>query len=252
MEPDLIDGVICNPAASSSPQSQILKDVYEKRRQDKRKHCDTSEHCSKRQKMSTSTESLNSNDELSAECIESLRKETALCQLLTIIELHFLDGVLTEEKSRKLSKPVQGSVVTNMLAKHWNQQCLTKGPHRDPFMQAALDCIAHIPRGISRFDTDFTKACDPVTKLQAFNMIAEYYTMRADALFPERFMDLNMSVMNLVLQEKDLNAIQAMQLVMILLPDKVREELKRLLKFMAAAAEDNELQLDRQVIILDL
>ena len=181
-----------------------------------------------------------------------MRKETALCQLLTIIELHFLDGVLTEEKSRKLSKPVQGSVVSNMLAKHWNQQCLTNGPHRDPFMQAALDCIAHIPRGISRFDTDFTKSCDPVTKLQAFNMIAEYYAMRADALFPERFMDLNMSVMNLVLQEKDLNAIQAMQLVMILLPDRIREELKRLLKFMAAAAEDNELQLDRQVIITKL
>ena len=68
VEPDLIDGVICNPAATSSPQSQILKDVYEKRRQDKRKNCDNSEHCSKRQKLSTSTESLNTGDELSAEC----------------------------------------------------------------------------------------------------------------------------------------------------------------------------------------
>ena len=80
-------------------------------------------------------------------------------------------------------------------------------------------------------------------------MISEYYAMRADSLFPERFMDLNMSVMNLVLQEKDLSAVQAMQLVMILLPDRLREELKRLIKFMAAAAEDNELQLDKQVII---
>lgn len=176
-----------------------------------------------------------------------MKKETALCQLLTIVELHFLDGVLTEEKSKKLSKPVQGSVVTNMLARHWNQHCLTHGPHKDPFMQAALDCIAHIPRGISRFDTDFTNACDPVTKLQAFNMISEYYSMKADPLFPERLIDLNMSVMNLVLQEKDLNALQAMQLVLILLPNRVRQELKRLLKFMAAAAEDNELQLDGEV-----
>ena len=172
-----------------------------------------------------------------------------MCQLLTIIELSFLDGVLTEEKSsKKPSRPAHGSVVSNLLAKHWNQQCITNGLHKDPFMHAALDCIAHIPRGISKFDTDFTKSCDPVTKLQAFNMISEYYSMRADALFPERFVDLNMSVMNLVLQEKDLNAQQAMQLVMILLPDRIREELRRLLKFMAAAAEDNELQLDTQVI----
>ena len=78
-------------------------------------------------------------------------------------------------------------------------------------------------------------------------MISEYYSMRADPLFPERFVDLNMSVMNLVLQEKDLSALQAMQLVMILVPDRLREELKRLLRFMAAAAEDNEIQLDRQV-----
>ena len=177
-----------------------------------------------------------------------MKKETALCQLLTIIELSFLDGVLTEEKqSKKLSKPLHGSVVSNILAKQWNQHCLTNGPHRDPFMHAALNCIAHIPRGISKFDTDFTKSCDPVTKLQAFNMISEYFAMRADPLFPERFIDLNMSVMNLVLQEKDLSALQAMQLVMMLLPDRQREELKRLLKFMAAAAEDNELQLDAQV-----
>lgn len=67
MEPDLIDGVICNPAAASSPQTQILKDVYEKRRQDKRKNCDNSENFSKRQRLCSSTESLNTDNDLTAE-----------------------------------------------------------------------------------------------------------------------------------------------------------------------------------------
>ena len=40
----------------------------EKRRLEKRKNCDSSSQCSKKQKLSTSTESLAASNELSAEC----------------------------------------------------------------------------------------------------------------------------------------------------------------------------------------
>ena len=173
--------------------------------------------------------------------------------MLTIVELSVLDRVLNvdEEKekcAKKLLKPIHNSgVISNIVAKRWSLTCTASSvSHSDPFMRAALECIAHIPRGVSKFDTDFTKASDAVTKRQAYNMISEHYAMRQDSLFPDRFLDLNLAIMKHVLLDRDDTALQAMQLNMILLPDRQKDELRRLLKFMQAAVEDNELVLNSQ------
>ncbi|WAR09424.1 DEPD7-like protein [Mya arenaria] len=216
----------------------------------KRKNLNTSQRSSKRQKMcaSSSTESLN-EESLSEYQIQDIWKEVALCQLLRIIDLSFLDGVLMEEKektSKKQFKP-HGTPVSNIVAKHWSMRCSAKSAtHSDPYMKAALEVIAHLPRGVSKFDTDFTKTSDPVTKLQAYNMICEHYSGKLDCLFPERFVDLNVAILQLVLSGRDDEAMQAMQLNMILLPARQKAELQRLLKFMAASIQDQELKLDPQ------
>lgn len=180
----------------------------------------------------------------------------ALCQLLTIIDVSFLDGVLNEDKDkekpmRKILKPHHPSgVVSNIVAKQWSMRCAARSAsHSDPFMKTALDCIAHIPRGVSKFDTDFSKSSDPVTKLQAYNMICEHYSMRPEGIFPERFLDLNLAITKLILSERNAAALHAMQLNMILLPSRQKEELKQLLKFMSAAVADPEVKLDQQVNI---
>ena len=173
--------------------------------------------------------------------------------MLTIVELSFLDGVLNVDKeqekcAKKILKPLHNSgLVSSIVAKQWSLTCTASSvSHSDPFMRAALECIANIPRGVSKFDTDFTKASDPSTKLQAYNMICEHYAMRHDSLFPDRFLDLNLAIMKHVLLDREDTALQAMQLNMILLPDRQKDELRRLLKFMLAAVEDNELVLDSQ------
>lgn len=177
----------------------------------------------------------------------------ALCQLLTKVDLSFLDGVLTEEKdksTKKLLKPSchSSGVVSNIVAKHWSMRCSARSAsHTDPFMKAALEVIAHIPRGISKFDTDFTKSSDPVTKLQAYNMICEHYSGKLDALIPERFLDLNVAIMQLILSERLNAALHAMQLNMVLLPGRQKAELQRLLKFMSAVVLEQDLILDPQV-----
>ncbi|KAH3726397.1 DEP domain-containing protein 7-like [Dreissena polymorpha] len=216
----------------------------------KRKNLDSSQRGSKRQKLfaGSSTESLN-DDLLTNDQIQDIWKEVALCQLLTIVDLSFLDGVLTEEKEKdksgkKAFKPY-GTPVSNIVAKHWSLRCSAKSAtHTDPYMKAALEVIAHLPRGISKFDTDFTQSSDPVTKLQAYNMICEHYNGKLDSLFPERFADLNISIMQLVMLGKEEAAVQAMQLNMVLLPSRQKAELQRLLNFMAAAVQDPELKLD--------
>lgn len=186
--------------------------------------------------------------------IKDVWKEVALCQLLTIVDLSFLDGVLCDDKdkdkpNRKILRPHHNSgIVSNIVAKHWSMRCAARSAsHTDPFMKSALECIAHIPRGVSKFDTDFSKSTDPVTKLQAYNMICEHYSMRQDPIFPERFLDLNLAIMKLILSERESAALHAMQLNMILLPSRRMEELRRLLKFMSIAAIDKDVKLDQQV-----
>ena len=196
---------------------------------------------------------------LSIPGIQEIWKEVALCQLLTLIDLSFVEGILVDEKEKvKSAKKTprafyNSGIVSNIVAKQWSITCATSSAsHTDTYMRAALECIAHIPRGLSKFDTDFTKSCDPVTKLQAYNMICEHYSLKMEPLFPEKFVDLNLAIMKHVLSDRNDLALNAMQLNMILLPEKQRDELRRLVKFMAAASRDTDLHLDNQVNINSL
>ncbi|KAL4233179.1 DEP domain-containing protein 7 [Mactra antiquata] len=255
IETSLLDeDIVCNPSSAEKPGYDLTDSNLVSR---KRKNLDSSLRNHKRQKLcltpSTSSSSTDTyNDEyISDEKISEVEREIALCQLLTLVDISFLDGVLTEEKQdkqkRKVVKPHRSGIVSNIVAKQWSMKCSARSAsHTDPFMRSALDCIAHIPRGVSKFDTDFSKGNDPVTKLQAYNMICEHYAMRPDSIFPERFLDLNLSIIKLILSERYDSALHAMQLNMILLPGRQREELRRLLEFLSVAVSDTSLNLDPQ------
>ena len=53
-----------------------------------------------------------------------------------------------------------------------------------------------------------------------------------------------MAILNLLLQQQDRQAVEALQLDMLLLPLAVKEEMHRLLKFMTAVSLDSSLVLD--------
>ena len=174
--------------------------------------------------------------------LEDLWKEVALCQLLTIVDLPFLDGLLNEEKSTK--KHVHHNlIISNVVAKHWN---IPLSGVKDPFMQAALNCIECLPKGIVVLEKDFVRESTPSSKIQSFHVLSQHYTSVNESMLPESFIDLHLAILNLVLQQKDQIAIEALRLDMILLSWHTREELHRLLKFMFAASKDS-IQIDAKV-----
>jgi hypothetical protein len=61
-----------------------------------------------------------------------------------------------------------------------------------------------------------------------------------------------MAILNLILQEQNRSALMALRLDMVLLPLAVKEELQRLLRFMAAISLDNGVILDPTVSFVDL
>ncbi|KAL5010967.1 hypothetical protein ScPMuIL_013272 [Solemya velum] len=225
--PDLIgETVLCNPIAVNR-KGQILQDLFsfENRNKFARRSL-YYRHCTG----------------MSSQVLEEIWKETALCQLLTLVDLPFLDGILSEEKIAKKQK--QSTVLSNGMAKHWNMPGSRDSGIQDIFMRTALDCIECLPKGPSILEQDFVRRSDPISKMQALSVIVEHYRSLAEPLLPERFLDLNLAILNLVLQEKEEIARDALQLSLILLPWNLREEVQRLLKFMAAAADDSLIQLD--------
>lgn len=178
--------------------------------------------------------------------VEELWKEVALCQLLSLIDLTFLDGFLMEEKPTKRHVK-QNLIISNVVAKHWNIP--SPSANHDKFMSTALGCIECLPKGMSLLENSFVRDIDPAAKIQAFHVISEHYsTSTEESLLPERFIDLHLAVLNLILQQADQKAIEVLQLDMILLQWHVREELHRLLLFLSAIKHES-IQLDAKVNI---
>ena len=79
-------------------------------------------------------------------------REVALTQLLTLVDLTFLDGILSEDKiSKEEHHPRDIFVISNIMVRNWHLP-LTPSSVRtptDPLMQTAMECIECLPLGNS-------------------------------------------------------------------------------------------------------
>ncbi|KAK3097684.1 hypothetical protein FSP39_012092 [Pinctada imbricata] len=246
----LDDSIICNPVAVNK-KGQVLHEIINLHQSFTRRKSRSS------LKADTSILSRSGKEktaEVSPSAIEGLWKEVALCQLLTIIDLPFLDGILTADKNEK-KHIKQNIVISNVVAKHYNMPANGINNVTDSVMRSALNCIECLPKGLLVLEREFVKECHPAAKIQAFQVLSEHYSKIEEPLLPERFLDLHLNILNLVLQQKNKLALEALQLDMIILPWNIKEELHRLLKFMSACASLEEFQLDSKVdnenLILD-
>ncbi|XP_046359216.1 DEP domain-containing protein 7-like isoform X1 [Haliotis rufescens] len=238
-EPDLLeDDLLCNPLAlqqSASVMQELIK-------------LGSSIRC----KSASSLKSIDlkrtrssDSQEISPEVVEETWKEIALAELLTIVDIMFLDGILSEEKENKRQQR-RNIIISNVVAKHSVMPFLEGSDTTDCVMQAAFDCIECLPKGMALLADDTLKQAGTQTKLKLFKIISKYYQDLSDPLLPERFFDLHMAILNLILTGREETGLLALKLDVVLLPWAVREELQRLLKFMLAIAKDNTFRIDVQ------
>ncbi|XP_050390420.1 DEP domain-containing protein 7 isoform X1 [Patella vulgata] len=179
------------------------------------------------------------------EVIEEIWKETALAQLLTLVDVSFVDGPLSEEKPAK--KPRHNLIISNTIAKRYTSPYKGSAPvFEDSVLHAGYDCIECLPKGLNLLSDDCLRQSNPKAKNKVFNIIAKHYRDLSECILPDRFVDLHLAILNLIVSQRESVALQALQLDMILLPWTVREELHRLLKFMNAVCKDHTLKLDQQ------
>ncbi|KAL4658401.1 DEP domain-containing protein 4 [Arapaima gigas] len=192
--------------------------------------------------------------------VEEVWKQQTLLQLLQIVELPFLDSILTspmKPESRCVSLCNQKDlVISNHFVDREVIQSLNL-PQLDSWLTAAIDCLEHFPDQLIVVAGDhllqqggaMTDGLEDLgtTKRLLFDIIAKYYgDQERRPLFTDRYLDIHLGILELLGDGKQEPALTASQLSLCLMEPSDRDELRKLLAFMAVAAHPEACRLHKQ------
>ncbi|XP_037617241.1 DEP domain-containing protein 4 [Sebastes umbrosus] len=202
---------------------------------------------------------------LSKAVVDEVWKQQTLLQLLQIVELPMLDCILTSPARGQLQAcraplATQDLVISNTCLERELPNTLHL-PKLDGWLSAAADCLEFFPdqlivvagEQLNQQVADVFSEDDQAEQMASqkrllFDTIAKYYSGQEKApLLSGRHLDIHAAIVNLLDEGKLRDAIKASQLCFRLLETSVRDELRRLLAFMATAAHPDACRLQKQI-----
>jgi hypothetical protein len=120
----------------------------------------------------------------------------------------------------------------------------------DPWWEAGLDCLESHPNGLDVLDTSLSEDTKLTQKLRLFQALVDYYGSLSEPLWPECFTDIHIGLLKILMEGRMDQVLRGLQLSLLLLPVLIREEIRRLIAFMAHAATDESIQLSTKVKLL--
>ncbi|XP_078000626.1 DEP domain-containing protein 7-like [Glandiceps talaboti] len=192
--------------------------------------------------------------------INLIWKEIALERLLHIVDLPFLDHVLqlmlVDTKTTK--DDGQNVVISNAFARGdspFMKRSLVSDS--DPWIVAALNCLDQHPESLQivesligdsgSIEKDDIEEVEYIKKCALFKAVSDFYHNRKDPMLPKGFFELYLAMQKLLSDGKCEQALEAVQLHMLLLNSTTRNNLKRLLDFMACASLPGSMVLNKEV-----
>ncbi|XP_037316144.2 DEP domain-containing protein 4 [Pungitius pungitius] len=202
---------------------------------------------------------------LSKAVVDEIWKQQTLLQLLQIVELPMLDCILTSPSRVQLQTcraPLsnQDLVISNTCLERELPDALNL-PNLDGWLAAATDCLELCPdqlivvageqlghKVVHAFSAEGRAEQTASQKRLLFDTIAKYYSGQEKApLLSGRYLDIHGAILRSLGEGKVQEAIKASQLCFRLLETSVRDELRRLLAFMATAARPDACRLQKQM-----
>ncbi|XP_077400952.1 DEP domain-containing protein 4 [Vanacampus margaritifer] len=186
--------------------------------------------------------------------VEEVWKQQALLQLLQTIELPVLDNILASparSRTRAGRAPLQDLVIPNTCLERELPDILNF-PQWDEWLSAADDCLELLPDQLIVAACEHLRQQDDAepserAKRLLFDAIAKHYDGREKGpLLSGRYLEVHVAILKLLGVAKLHHAIRASQLCLHLLQASARDELRRLLAFMAAAACPHACRLQKQ------
>ncbi|XP_069571899.1 DEP domain-containing protein 4 [Brachyistius frenatus] len=196
--------------------------------------------------------------------VDEVWKQQTLLQLLQIVELPMLDCILTspergQPQACRAPLANQDLVISNTCLDRELPDSLNL-PQLDGWLSAAADCLELFPdqlivvvgEQLSQQDGDASLKNGNAEQMAGhkkllFDAIAKHYSGQEKApLLSGRYLDIHAAILDLLDEGKVPEAIKASQLCLRLLETSVRDELRRLLAFMATAAPSDACRLQKQ------
>ena len=117
----------------------------------------------------------------------------------------------------------------------------------DMWLESAAECLECCPKGGEVLDLSFSEDTDRIHKLRLYTALVQHYNNLSAPLWTDNFLDLQVALLNLLMQERRGVVLQALQLAMMLLPVCIQEEIRRLLTFMSYASAEEAIVLTAKV-----
>ncbi|CAM4566983.1 unnamed protein product [Leuciscus chuanchicus] len=197
-----------------------------------------------------------SNSFLSKKVVRDVWRQQTLLQLLQVVEISMLDCILT---SPAKPEPLRSSlrnhgdlVISNTCVDREVSESLSLR-ELDSWLVAAVDCLELFPDQLivaaseQLVQQNATSGVEKHKRL-LFDTIAKYYNSpERPPLLPGRYTDIQTGILHLLDCGRGQDALRATQLCLQMLESTSRDELRRLLGFMAAAADNEAFRLHKQI-----
>ncbi|XP_030644247.1 DEP domain-containing protein 7-like [Chanos chanos] len=216
--------------------------------------------------LDLSPRSAQANSTLSQSLINEVWQEQTILRLLQLVDLPLLEGLLDRRENQSPPSNSPNKDPDLLYTSNYMDREILKAfrdSQTDDWLQAALDCLDFLPDQLvveisrelpdSSFqlgDEDCGQSMYMVSeqcKLLLFDILTKHYGhANIQPLLTNSMFDIYAGIIELMETAKFEQALEALQLCLKLLPQHSREELRRLLHFMALAADPAEVKLHKE------
>ncbi|NWR92806.1 DEPD7 protein, partial [Furnarius figulus] len=190
---------------------------------------------------------------LSKGVIEDVWKQQTLLRLLQLIDIPLLEDILMSSVKTKPDcfGKEEDLIISNTFLDR-EVMCSLNLPELDRWLYAAIECLEYFPdQFIVMVSQQLPQSTNKPSNLNTykkilFDVIMKYYSQKKDSLLAAQDLHIHSGIIELIEKEKMDQALEALQLYFKLLAPNSREELHRLLTFLAIASESEGYRLQKQ------
>lgn len=191
---------------------------------------------------------------LSQQLVDEVWHQQAVYRLLQLVELPLLESLLEgKDASRPCLHGMDSDPDLLYTSSYLDREVLKafSEAQADEWMSGAVDCLEFLPddqvvevsRGLAGCADDL-----PQCKKLLYQVLTQHYgRTQQPPLLSNKVFDIHSGISELLVNGKVELALEALQLSLKLQDSRSREELRRLLRFMAIAAKPQEVKLHKEI-----
>ncbi|XP_067245049.1 DEP domain-containing protein 7 [Chanodichthys erythropterus] len=191
---------------------------------------------------------------LSQELMDEVWRQQTVLRLLQLIELPLLESLLEGQESPRPPLHSMDSDPDLLYTSSYLDREILKAfseAQADSWLSAAVDCLEFLPDqlvvDVSRGLAKCAEETSQYKQLLYGVLVQHYGQSEYPPLLSNHVFDIHSGVSELLVNGKQEQALESLQLCLKLQDSRSREELRRLLRFMALAAGPQEIKLHKEI-----